>query len=182
MAQRYTRIHCLCFFCSMLRKCCRLICVDLFMSRIMIMSMSMTMTILNIVTIISHLASSSIIEHLSASIRHLSSSAIKDQRRLQEWYASSHVSVAFLALAQEVSLLHTGIIRIARESVCRKTQTFGAQYPAQSRRPRSIPRGGGASWSRPMSGICGAAPRRNAGSFLAVRSSSGSVSAMRSHS
>ena len=48
--------------------------------------------------------------------------------------------------------------------------------------PRSIPRGGGASWSRPISGICRAAPRRNAGSFLAMRSSSGTVSAMRSHS
>ena len=106
MAQRYTRIHCLCLVCSMFRKCCRLICADLcltrwaqtcilFMSMIMIMSMSMIMTILNIVTIISHLASSSIIEHLSASIRHVSSSAMKDQRRLQECYASSHVSVAF---------------------------------------------------------------------------------------
>ena len=34
-------------------------------------------------------------EHLSASIRHVSSSAMEDQRRLHECYASSHVSVAF---------------------------------------------------------------------------------------
>ena len=73
---------------------------------------------------------SSIIEQQSASIRHVSSSAMKDQRRLQEWYASSHASVAFLVLAQEVSLLHTAIIRIARESVCRKTQTFGVSLCA----------------------------------------------------